>query len=508
MGRDNSLSNRVVPRSPFVPKDEGAFLRSFLLVIGGNFMLQDQKILEIKPVEAALTTAVLLGVVGYLIIAIKVVPHIAIMAGIALLLLYGAVKKVNFRDLEAAMAEGAKSGIAAVMIFFFIGMLISSWMASGTIPTFIYLAIDLVSGKFYYAIIFVVTAIIGLSIGSSLTTAATLGVAFVGASSALGISPVITAGAVVSGAFFGDKMSPLSDTTNLAASVAGTDLFDHIKNMSWTTIPAFILSLIIYLLLSPGETDQSLQQIGIIKDALINLNLVHWYSLLPFFILAILAVKKVPAIATLSAGTVSALLINVVINGGVDSKGLFELLYSGYKSGSGIEEVDSMLTRGGLESMMFSISVILLALSMGGLLFRLGIIPALLSLVQDLLTRVSLLITSTAGMAIAVNFILGEQYLSILLPGNAFKEHFKKAGLEPKHLSRVLEDAGTVVNPLVPWSVCGVFLASVLGVPVLEYFPFALFCLFSPLITVFYGFTGFTLPKRQSTRSVPQFSKD
>jgi Na+:H+ antiporter, NhaC family len=452
-------------------------------------MGQEQKIVALKPAEAVLMTAALMGIVGYLIIGLEVVPHIAIISGIALLLSFGAIKKVSFKELEQAMAEGAKSGIAAVMIFFFIGMLISSWMASGTIPTMIYGAADLVSGKFYYAIVFVVTAIVGLSLGSSLTTAATLGVAFVGASTALDISPAITAGAVVSGAFFGDKMSPLSDTTNLASSVAGTDLFEHIKNMAWTTIPAFILSFIVFLFLSPAETEQNLQQIGLVKAGLINSNLVHWYSLLPLLVLAVLAVKKVPAIATLSAGILSALLISIWINGGVESKGIVELLYSGYQSESGIKEVDAMLTRGGMESMMFSISIILLALSMGGLLFRLGIIPALLSLVEGLLVRVSLLISTTAGMAIAVNFVLGEQYLSILLPGNAFKEHFKKAGLEPKHLSRVLEDAGTVVNPLVPWSVCGVFLASVLGVPVVEYVPFALFCLFSPLLTVLHGFT-------------------
>lgn len=476
-------------------------------------MEQQQKVLTIRPVEAAFIAVLLMAIVGYLIIGIKVVPQIAIIAGIVLLLIYGAIKKINFMELEAAMADGAKSGIASVMIFFFIGMLISSWIASGTIPTFIYLAVELVSGKFYYAIVFVVTSIIGVSIGSSLTTAATLGVAFVGASTALGISPVITAGAVVSGAFFGDKMSPLSDTTNLAASVAGVDLFDHIKNMLWTTIPAFIFSLIVYLVISPADTEQSIKQMGILKDALINLNLVHWYSLLPFMILTILAAKKVPAIATLSAGILSALLISVWMNSGVDGKGLFDLLYSGYKSESGIQEVDSMLTRGGIESMMFSISVVLLALSMGGLLFRLGIIPALISLLQGVLTRVSLLISTTAGLAVAVNFIIGEQYLSILLPGNAFKEHFKKAGLEPKHLSRVLEDAGTVVNPLVPWSVCGVFLASVLGVPVADYFPFALFCLFSPFLTLIYGFTGFTLPKHGKKYSskvsirFPQFLK-
>jgi Na+:H+ antiporter, NhaC family len=453
-------------------------------------MVQEQKVLAIKPVEAGIITILLMGVFSFLIIGIKVVPHVAIIAGIALLLVYGAIKKLDLRELEGAMSAGATSGISAVMIFFFIGMLISSWMASGTIPTLIYFAVDLVSGKFYYAIVFVVTAIIGLSIGSSLTTAATLGVAFVGASNALGISPVITAGAVISGAFFGDKMSPLSDTTNLASSVAGVELFDHIKNMTRTAIPAFILSLIFYLAISPAETEQSIQQIRIVKVALLDMNLVHWYSVLPLIILAFMAAKKAPSIATLSASTLSAFLISIWMNGNVDIKGVFDLLYSGYKSETGIEAVDSMLSRGGIESMMFSISVILLALSMGGLLFRLGIIPALLSVIQALFKRVSLLISTTAGMAITINFILGEQYLSILLPGNAMKEHFKKAGLEPKHLSRVLEDAGTVVNPLVPWSVCGVFLASVLGVPVIEYAPFAIFCILSPLITIIYGFTG------------------
>ncbi|CEG29012.1 Na+/H+ antiporter NhaC [Bacillus sp. B-jedd] len=459
-------------------------------------MLQNQEKLAIKPAEAAIVTLVLMGLIGYMIIGMEVVPQIAIISGIALLLGYGAVKRVSFKELESAMAEGAKSGIGAVMIFFFIGMLISSWMAGGTIPTFIYLATDLVSGKFYYAIVFAVTSIIGMSIGSSLTTAATLGVAFVGASTALGISPAITAGAVVSGAFFGDKMSPLSDTTNLAASVAGADLFEHIKNMAWTTIPAFILSFIGYMIISPADTGEGISQMAMIKNELLELNLVHWYSLIPFFVLAILAAKKVSAIATLSAGTISALAISFVIQDGFGGKAALALLYSGYKSGSKVEEVESMLSRGGIESMMFSISVILLALSMGGLLFRLGIIPALLSAVQKFLVRVSLLISATAGMAIAVNFMLGEQYLSILLPGNAFKEHFQKAGLEPKHLSRVLEDAGTVVNPLVPWSVCGVFIASVLGVPVADYFLFAFFCLLSPFITIFYGFTGFTLPKQ------------
>jgi Na+:H+ antiporter, NhaC family len=458
----------------------------------------EKNTLSIRPIEAVLMTILLMGALGYLIIGVEVVPHIAIMTGIALLLVYGALKKVTFRDLEQAMIDGVKPGLGAIMIFFFIGMLISSWMASGTIPTFIFLAVELVSGKFYFAIVFVVTAIIGVCIGSSLTTAATIGVGFIGASTALDISPAITAGAVISGAYFGDKMSPLSDTTTLAASVADTNLFEHIKDMMWTTVPAFIISFIVYLVISPEKTGDSIQKIDDIKDTLLDLNLVHWYSLIPLILLAVLALKKVSVIATLFAGTISALIISFWVGSGLGFNAILDLLYSGYKSTSGIMEVDSMLSRGGIESMMFSISIILLALSMGGLLFRLGIVPALLSIVQNILHRVSLLVCSAAGTAIAVNFILGEQYLSILLPGNAFKENFKKAGLQPKHLARVLEDAGTVVNPLVPWGVSGVFLSTVLGVSVTDYALFALFCLLSPLITIFYGFTGISLSKAKT----------
>lgn len=458
----------------------------------------EKNTLSIRPIEAVLMTILLMGALGYLIIGVEVVPHIAIMTGIALLLVYGALKKVTFRDLEQAMIDGVKPGLGAIIIFFFIGMLISSWMASGTIPTFIFLAVELVSGKFYFAIVFVVTAIIGVCIGSSLTTAATIGVGFIGASTALDISPAITAGAVISGAYFGDKMSPLSDTTTLAASVADTNLFEHIKDMMWTTVPAFIISFIVYLVISPEKTGDSIQKIDDIKDTLLDLNLVHWYSLIPLILLAVLALKKVSVIATLFAGTISALIISFWVGSGLGFNAILDLLYSGYKSTSGIMEVDSMLSRGGIESMMFSISIILLALSMGGLLFRLGIVPALLSIVQNILHRVSLLVCSAAGTAIAVNFILGEQYLSILLPGNAFKENFKKAGLQPKHLARVLEDAGTVVNPLVPWGVSGVFLSTVLGVSVTDYALFALFCLLSPLITIFYGFTGISLSKAKT----------
>lgn len=458
-------------------------------------MQHEQAVLKLRPLEALVVIIILFGNISFSIVHYQVVPHTPIILSIFLLFIYGLYKKVSIQELENGLIEGAKSGLGAIFIFFFIGMLISSWMASGTIPTFIYLALEMVNGSYFFAVAFIVTSIIGISIGSSLTTAATLGVAFISVSSALGLSTSITAGAVISGAFFGDKMSPLSDTTNLASMTVKVDLFDHIKNMMWTTVPAFFLSLVLFAYLSPNHAAANFENMAKLKNTLIHLNLVHWYSLIPFVVLTILAIKRVSALVTLSFGTLSAVVISFFVQNDVGLEKVMTLLYSGYKSNSGIKEIDSLLTRGGIESMLFSISLVLLALAMGGLLFKLGILPALLEGILRFLKRISLLIGAAALTAVGINYLIGEQYLSILLTGNAFQDSFAKAGLHPKNLSRILEDAGTVVNPLVPWSVCGVFLTSVLGVSTVDYFPFAFFCLLSPLLTILFGMTGFSITK-------------
>ncbi|MCP8967512.1 Na+/H+ antiporter NhaC [Ectobacillus sp. SYSU M60031] len=432
---------------------------------------------------------------GISVVKYSLVPHTPIVLAIVGLLLYGMAKGVPLRVLEDGMTAGAKSGLGAVFLFFFIGMLISSWMTSGTIPTFIYWALELADGKLFYAIVFLITAAVGMSLGSSLTTAATLGVAFMGVSDALGLSGAVTAGAIVSGAFFGDKMSPLSDTTNLASMTVEVDLFEHIKNMCWTTIPAFLLSLISFAILSPRENTGSFAKMAIIRRTLQDMGLVHWYAPIPFLILVVLALKKAPAIMTLSAGVLSAVAISLMSQKSIAFGSALQLLFSGYKAESGVPEVDALLNRGGMESMLFSISIVLLALAMGGLLFQLGIISALLSGMTESLRRIPLLISATAVAAVGINFLVGEQYLSILLPGNAFKDFYRRAGLQAKNLSRVLEDAGTVVNPLVPWGVSGAFLAGVLGVSAAEYAPFSFFCLLSPLLTILYGFAGLSISR-------------
>ncbi|HEY9577822.1 MAG TPA: Na+/H+ antiporter NhaC [Pseudobacillus sp.] len=453
---------------------------------------------KVKPsLPAALVlTAMILVLISFSIIKLESVPHIPILLSIFVLLSFGAFKKIPFKTLEEGMIEGAKSGMGAVFIFFLIGVLISSWMISGTIPTMIYTAFGLVTPNFFYSIVFIVTAIVGLGIGSSLTTVATIGVAFIGVSHAVDASTAITAGAIVSGAFFGDKMSPLSDTTNLAASIVGVDLFTHIRNMCWTTIPAFFITLVLFGIISPKVEQTQFPKVEAIKAALSEMNLIHWYAWLPLVLLFFLSIKKVSPVVTLALSSVFGVLLSLFHSGRTLAE-VWSILFSGFVSKTGNADVDALLTRGGLDSMMFTVSLVLLSLGLGGLLFSLGIVPRLFEAIEHYLKKVGSTVAAAAFSAIGINFIIGEQYLSILLTGEAFQRQFEKVGLARKNLSRTLEDAGTVINPLVPWGVCGVFITKMLGVATMDYVPFAFFCLLSPLLTILYGMTGWTLTKKE-----------
>ncbi|HLR52387.1 MAG TPA: Na+/H+ antiporter NhaC [Candidatus Avamphibacillus sp.] len=428
----------------------------------------------------------IVGLISYFIIGLETVPHIPILIGIFFLIAYGLMNKVTFTDLQTGMVEGAKTGMGAVFLFFLIGILISSWMISGTIPTLIYTGFTFIGGTWFYAIVFAVTAIIGVSMGSSLTTTATIGVAFIGMAGAMDVSLAITAGAIVSGAFFGDKMSPLSDTTNLASTIVEVDLFDHIKHISLTTIPAFIISFILFVLLSPDQTAASLQETKMYKQTLTETGLMHWTSWIPLIILIICTAFRVPAFISIGISGVTATGI-ALFTSGLSLSEIWGIWFEGYTATTNFEPINELLTRGGVESMLFTISLVILALGFGGLLFVTGVIPSILNQIQEKLKRARSIIISTAATAVGINLFIGEQYLSIMLTGETFKPIYKKAGIINKALSRTLEDAGTVINPLVPWSVCGVFIADVLSVPVLTYLPFAFFCLLSPIITVIFS---------------------
>lgn len=447
---------------------------------------------EPGTIEAIFLAIVSICILSFGIIQLEATPHIPILTVIIFFIFYGLLRGIPFKQLEQGLVNGAISGIGAVFLLFFIGLLIACWMISGTIPTLMYTGFGITTNHYFYAVVFIVTAMIGIGIGSSLTTVGTIGVAFISIALTMDISLSITAGAIVSGAFFGDKMSPLSDTTNLASTVLKVDLFEHIRNMCWTTIPTFLISLIFFTILSPTLGKGDFEKINTFKDSLMNTGLIHWYSWIPLIILLILSIKSVPAFLSLSVSSILAVFLSF-FHRHMMSDNLPTILYKGYVSNTGNQAIDELLTRGGINSMFFTITLVLLALGMGGLFFTLGIIPRIIHSIEKLLKSVSSVITASALTAIGINTLIGEQYLAILLTGESFQSQYERLGLANKNLSRVLEDAGTVVNPLVPWSVCGVFITSVLGVSTIDYLPFAFFCLISPIMSILFGFTGKTL---------------
>ena len=445
--------------------------------------------------EAVISILIVFFILGFPMIAIRdMVPHIPILLALICLIVYGRARGISFDKMQDSMAESVHTSMGAIYLFFFIGILVTALMISGAIPSLIYFGLNIISSKTFYLSSFLATAIIGIAIGSSLTTVATLGVALMSISNAFGLNPAITAGAIVSGAFFGDKMSPLSDTTGIAASIVGIDLFDHIKNMMYTTIPAFIVSAIAFTLMSLGQEAASLDGIESFRSSILATGLVHPYSLLAFGVLILLSIRRIPAVLTLIYTSLASLLISK-LHSSYSMGQLAKFFFDGFSMDGLSQDIGSLVSRGGISSMFFTMTIVILALSLGGLLFGLGIIPSILNSLNQVLdspSRVSICVVATA---LGVNLIVGEQYLSILLAGKTFKPIYDQLGLHPKNLSRTLEDSGTVINPLVPWGVCGAFSTSMLGVATLAYLPFAIFCYTSLILTVVVGLTGLTMTR-------------
>ena len=446
--------------------------------------------------EAVAVGLVTIAGMGYSIISLEWLPHMSIITAIVVLLIYGLCRGLKYADMQKSMVGAVGQGMGAVYLFFFIGLMVSALMMSGTIPTLMYYGFGMISPTYFYFSAFALSSVIGIAIGSSLTTCATVGVAFMGMAAAFHADPAMTAGAVVSGAFFGDKMSPLSDTTGISASIVGIDLFEHIKNMMYTTVPAWLISAALMLWLLPNVAANDLNSVEVFRSQLEATGLIHAYALIPFVLLVVLALLRVDAVVAMLF-TVLAATALTYLHGSPDLQQLGSWFYSGYKlEGEAFGSIAKLISRGGLESMFFTQTIVILGMSLGGLLFAIGVIPALLDAVRSFLTSAGRATFSVAATSVGVNFLVGEQYLSILLSGETFKPVYDRLGLHSRNLSRTLEDAGTVINPLVPWSVCGVFISHALGVPVWEYLPYAFFCYLSLVLTLVFGWTGLTLSKK------------
>lgn len=459
-------------------------------------MFSFKSLLDMPRLEAVVVAVLLVAMMGFTIISLGWLPHISIISAIIALILYGLCRGLKYNDMQNGMIQAISQGMGAVYLFFFIGLMVSALMMSGAIPTLMYHGFGLISPTYFYFSAFALCSVVGVAVGSSFTTCATVGVAFMGIATAFEANLAMTAGAIVSGAFFGDKMSPLSDTTGIAASIVGIDLFEHIKNMMYTTIPAWLISAALMLWVLPTVAIDDLNNIENFRNALETTGLVHLDSLIPFALLAVLAMMRVNAVVSMIFCTIAALVVTY-FHSSPDLQQLGAWFFGGYKlEGEQFQDITRLISRGGLESMFFTQTIVILGMSLGGLLFALGVIPALLDIIRNFLTNISRATFSVATTSLGVNILIGEQYLSILLAGETFKPVYDKLGLHQRNLSRTLEDAGTVINPLVPWSVCGVFISQTLSVPVWEYLPFAFFCYLSLILTLIFGWTGLTLTKK------------
>ncbi|MCZ6777508.1 MAG: Na+/H+ antiporter NhaC [Acidobacteria bacterium] len=400
-----------------------------------------------------------------------------------------------WKQLEEGILKGIFIALQACLVLMVIGTLIGTWIQAGIVPAMVYYGLKLLNPGWFLVMACIICSIISLSTGSSWSTAATVGLALVGIGDALGVSSAMTAGAVISGAYFGDKMSPLSDTTNLSPAVAGSEIFDHIRHMIFTTGPSYVLALILYTVLGWQYRDNALDlsTVGTMLETLeANFNITVWLLLVPGAVI-VMVLKRVPALPALFFGAIIGGVVARFAQPGVTLPAVLNASYSGFVSQTGVEAVDSLLTRGGMSSMMGTIALIFCALAFGGVMECSGMLGSLAGAILRLARGTGSLVTATVVTCIGTNIIASDQYMSIVIPGRMYREAFLKRGLHPKNLSRILEDAGTLTSPLIPWNTCGAFMGATLGVSAAAYLPFAFLNLANPLLSIFYGFTGLTM---------------
>lgn len=434
--------------------------------------------------------------------------QIALMLCAGIACLVGLKNGYQRQEIEQGIVKGISLTLGAILILLAVGSLIGTWLLSGTVPTMIYFGLQILSPEYFYVSCCLICALVALCIGSSWTVAATIGVALMGVATGLDASLPITAGAIISGAYFGDKLSPLSDTTNLAPAIAGTELFTHIRHMFWSTIPSFIIALIVFIVLGVNETQTNSAQA--MNNLLINLQQefhIAWYLLLPLVVTLLLAVKKMPAFPAIGIGAIvgaicaitfqqplilsfaepntSMLNTNIMV--------VWRVMYAGVELNTGHEMVDRLLSGGGMGSMLNTIWLIITAMTFGAIMERVGLLAKLVESLLSFARSTGSLITTTIFTAFGTNCITADQYIAIVMPGRMFKQEYAKRDLAPENLSRALEDGGTVTSALIPWNTCGAYMHSVLLINPFEYAIYCVFNWLTPIVGITLAFTGFKI---------------
>ena len=431
-------------------------------------------------------------------------PHIPLAVGLALTALVGIKLGMKWKQIEEGIFHVIHVSMPSVSVLILVGMLVGVWIASGTVPTLIYYGLTLLSPQIFLAAAMILCSVVSLSLGTSWGTVGTVGLALMGIGAGFDIPMYWTAGAVVSGAFFGDKVSPLSDTTNLAPAVTGTDVFSHIKNMMPTTIPAMLIALVIYLVAGFTLIDNdngSFDRINAITSSLQNNFEISAWLLLPALVVLVLAVRRMPPIPSLFAGVLAGAAVAMFTQGA----GIHDVLTyanSGYSITTSSDAINSLLNRGGIQSMMWTISLILIALGFGGALEKTGCLEAIIRAIMSKVSTFKGVQTSATLTSVATNLVAGDPYLSIALPGRMYAPVYRGMKYSTLNLSRAIEEGGTLVSPLIPWNAGGAFVIGALGLSIgdgnlenLLYIPLAFACWVSPVLGLFYAQLGLFSPK-------------
>ena len=442
-----------------------------------------------------------LAVIMYSIFKSYGEAHMPLALSAAFVAVVGALNGWKWSVMEKGMLAGINRSMQANLILLTVGMLIGTWKCAGIIPAMIYYGLDILNPSIFLVTACLLCSIVSLVIGSSYTTAGTIGVALIGISIGLGVNPVMTAGAVVSGSYFGDKMSPMSDTTNLAPGVAGSNVFEHIRHMVYTVTPSYLIALVVFFILgrsahSDGNVTMELKDI--LQNAISAEFNMSPALMLPVLILLIMVILKVPALPALFFSVLMGVFVMAVAQG-VKVVDWFSIMHYGYESSSADialsddYTVADVVGGGGFDSMLWTVSIVMCSMSFAGVLEVTGMLGQLVEAILKVAKNTGLLVTATICTCIFVNLLTADQYLAIILPGRMYRQAFEDRKLKNKNLSRCLEDSATLTSPLIPWNVCGATMTGFLGVPTTQYAPYAVLNYINPIVSIIYGFTGFTM---------------
>lgn len=456
-----------------------------------------------KVWEAVLVLSILIASLAVGIIVYGVDPHVPMLLGVAAAAIMAKILGYHWEQIEHFMIKGISKAMQSIIILVIIGVLIGVWLNAGVVPSMIYYGLKMLKPQIFFIATVLICSITALATGTSWGTMGTMGVALMGIGFGLGLNPAMTAGAILSGAYFGDKMSPLSDTTNLAPAMAGTDIMSHIKFMILPTAIVYVITLVFFGILgftasSEGVADVS--KVLELQTSLKEMFTINPFLLLPPVVVIVAVALKVPAIPGISLGILSGVIVGMIAQSECTLGSFFECGMNGYSCETGIYEIDRLLNSGGLMNMTFSISMTIIAMMFGGIMEETHQLEVVVEKFKKIAKTPVSLVALTEVTSIVSNATMPEQYISLVVPGRMYAEEYKKMELSPTTLSNALESSGTVTSALIPWNTCGVFITSTLGISAIQYAPWAVFNWLMPVACFILAFFGITIADKNGVR--------